>query len=266
MRTRNRACWAVAIAAGLALVAAGCTSSEPPKPKNKHKESSTSATSPPSRVDEPEPSEPAAAPETAPASNTAPAEDEPSATAPAKHPSRAKSEPRPAQPVEPPPPPEVAKVALSDEIRATCLVQVGDPMPDAELPDLSGKTQPLASLLGKKLTVVCFWTGKNLYALEELSDLTKDVAEPYAGKDVRVVGVSVGEAPEAAQSKFKLAEASFPNLVDRDGAFFAKVAKERLPRTYLLDAGGKILWFDVEYSRSTRRDLLRAIKVVLGEK
>ena len=34
---------------------------------------------------------------------------------------------------------------------------------------------------------------------------------------------------------------------------------------YLLDAQGKILWFDVEYSRSTREDLVQGIRVALGE-
>jgi hypothetical protein len=36
-----------------------------------------------------------------------------------------------------------------------------------------------------------------------------------------------------------------------------------LPRTYLLDSSGKILWFDLEYSRSTRRELNQAIRYVL---
>ncbi len=39
-----------------------------------------------------------------------------------------------------------------------------------------------------------------------------------------------------------------------------------MPRTYLVDSQGKILWFDMEYSRSTRRDLRDAIRVVLNTK
>jgi hypothetical protein len=37
-----------------------------------------------------------------------------------------------------------------------------------------------------------------------------------------------------------------------------------MPRTYLLDPTGKILWFDVEYSRSTRRDLSEALDAMVG--
>jgi hypothetical protein len=58
-------------------------------------------------------------------------------------------------------------------------------------------------------------------------------------------------------------------LLDSKGELFARIAKDPklkwMPRTYLLDAGGRILWFDVEYSRPMRRDLVEAIRVTLGE-
>ena len=60
-------------------------------------------------------------------------------------------------------------------------------------------------------------------------------------KGVRVVGINVGDAPEAVPSKLlKEAGVTFPNLLDPEGAFFAKVATDkRLPRIYLLDAAGQ---------------------------
>ena len=36
----------------------------------------------------------------------------------------------------------------------------------------------------------------------------------------------------------------FPNLLDADGKAFAQVGSEKLPRTFVLDPSGKILWFD----------------------
>jgi hypothetical protein len=62
------------------------------------------------------------------------------------------------------------------------------------------------------------------------------------------------------------AGATFPCLLDQKGAYFAQVAKDtRMPRIFLLDAAGKVLWFDVEYSRFSRRDLNRSIRVVLKD-
>ncbi|MHC4180112.1 MAG: hypothetical protein ACYSWU_21620, partial [Planctomycetota bacterium] len=58
------------------------------------------------------------------------------------------------------PPPTIPKVFLTEEQRKSCVVGVGEMMPDAELPDLGDKPQPVSGLRGQKLTVVCFWNGK----------------------------------------------------------------------------------------------------------
>jgi peroxiredoxin len=166
---------------------------------------------------------------------------------------------------EPPPPPTIPKVVMEDSLRTTCLVFVGDKMPDAELPDLEGKSHPLSALLGKKLSVVVFWSKENLYGLQELGDLSKDVIQPYADKGVAVVAVNVGDTAQAVRQAIDMAGAKLPVLLDTNGAYFARVAKERLPRTYVLDAEGKVLWFDTEYSESTSRGMLQTIRVALGE-
>ncbi len=58
----------------------------------------------------------------------------------------------------------------------------------------------------------------------------------------------------------------FPCLSDGKGQFLGRVCKDnKVPRVYLLDAKGKILWFDVEYSRATREDLVQGVRVALGE-
>ena len=161
---------------------------------------------------------------------------------------------------------------MSDAIRATCLVNVGDAMPEAELPDLAGNLHGLGSLYGPKLTVLCFWTvgtthKARLMATEALQDLMSDVAEPFGKKGVAVIGIDVGDPADEVKQHVAEAGATFPNLLDAKGELFAKIAKDRkmMPRTYLLDAGGRILWYDVEHSRAMRRDLVQAIRVALGE-
>jgi peroxiredoxin Q/BCP len=178
------------------------------------------------------------------------------------------SQPQPAakpQVEEPPPKPTIPQVGLSAELLATCVVKVGDRMPDAELPDPDGKPQSIASLKGKKLTVVFFWTADNPYSLGEVEDLNEDVARDYADKGVRLVGINHGDTSEKVRQKVKELALAFPVLMDPKNEYYAKVAREKVLRTYLLDADGKILWFDVEYSRSTHRDLLQAIDVALGK-
>jgi peroxiredoxin len=171
---------------------------------------------------------------------------------------------------EPPPPPTIPKVHLLEADRETCLVVVGDAMPEAELADLAGEKQALAGLRGEKLTLVFFWTSGDsefsaMRAQAALEDLQKDVHEPYAEKGVGVVAVNEGDTAESVKKLVDEAAAAFPNLLDTDGTLFAKVATKNLTRPYLLDAEGKILWFDLEYSSTTRDNLMQAIQVALGE-
>ena len=160
---------------------------------------------------------------------------------------------------------KLAEVKLSEVHAKLCAVKVGDTMPEIKLPDLSGNPTQLASLYGEKLTVVVFWSGNVAPAREELADLGPDVAVPHSGQGLKVVGIAVGETAESAQGRLEDAEAMYPNLIDTEGLAFSKVGTEKLPRTFLLDAQGKILWFDIEYSRSTRRELRDGIAFTLGE-
>lgn len=167
--------------------------------------------------------------------------------------------------VKEPTPTVVPVVTLSDELAATCLVKVGDPLPDGELADTTGKTQAISKLFGSKLTVLMTWNVESEYARESLEDLDADVAKPYADKGVKVIGVNLRNPVEKVRETVQAAGAAFPILLDAQGDYFAKLAKDKPLRTYLVDAQGKILWFDVEYSRSTRRELLQAVDAVVAK-
>lgn len=171
----------------------------------------------------------------------------------------------------PPPPLTIPKVGLTDSLLATCLVNVGDIMPDGEVRTADGGKILLKSQYGDKFTVVFFWAeGKSNYtrlsANSALQDLRTDIAEPFAAKGIKVIGVNVGDNPSSIQERLQQRGVKLPYYFDPDKAFFSKAATSMLPRIYLLDASGKIVWFDTEYSQATRRNLMQAIQVSLGEK
>lgn len=183
------------------------------------------------------------------------------------------SPPEAPKPVEPPPPPTIPKVLMEDALRSTFLVWLDEGLPEADLPDLQGKPHPIRSLLGKKLTIVVFWDSKRLSGLQELQDLAEGPAAAQADQGIAVVSIAVGETPETARRALPEAAAKLPVLLDADGAYFAKVAKpsdktaiDLLPRTYALDAAGKVLWLDAGYSEATSRGISRTTQVVLSEK
>jgi cytochrome c biogenesis protein CcmG, thiol:disulfide interchange protein DsbE len=297
MAWNPRQVWIAMLVAGFLVGSWGC---EPPKKTDKTpKEKVSNETSTPESTvnkDEESPLEPSEKPESIakkPSETPAITEDEnpPVVPAPkANAPEKSKVQPPDSAGVEPaakpaptaptktktakkslPPPATISKVSLTDKLRATCLVKVGDELPEVELAGLDGNKASLKSLHGDALTVVFFWNiGTTTFArqsvIEALGDMQKDVLEPFTAKDLKVVGINVGNKPEDVKKALETSGASYPNLLDPQGNFFRSVAMEKLPRVYLLDGSGKILWFDIDYARATRRELLTGIKAVLEGK
>ncbi|HVT27613.1 MAG TPA: TlpA disulfide reductase family protein [Lacipirellulaceae bacterium] len=156
----------------------------------------------------------------------------------------------------------IPKVLLSKQGEALCRVRVGDKMPAIALPQIGGSETKLDAFYGKKATVVVFWKSNRFMAQQELRDLGPEVIDRFGKEGVSVVGIAVKESEASAESVLKKAGAKFAILIDANGDAFAKVGSEKLPRTYLLDPQGKILWFDIEYSLATRRELKQALHVV----
>jgi peroxiredoxin len=164
-------------------------------------------------------------------------------------------------------PTTMPRVLLSKGDEAACKVKVGDVMPAIELPKLGGNDKTkLADLFGKKATVVVFWKGDRRMSQQQLADVATDVVEPFGKQGVSVVGVAVDESAKDVETTLKNSGATFPNLHDADGKAFAQLGNGRFPRTYLLDPSGKIVWFDIEYSLATRRELHQALRAMVGNK
>jgi peroxiredoxin len=166
--------------------------------------------------------------------------------------------------IEVPPPPVLPAtkpfIAFSAGHAATNLIKVGEAFPAATLPDTAGQRQELSKLFGQRLTVIVFWQFEHAYAESLLAELPLSVVKPHGAFGVSAIGVNVRDDAQAI-SRFAQEKAiAFPLLLDTDQTVYAKLATGRIPRVYLLDANGKVLWFDIEYSESTRRELENAIR------
>jgi hypothetical protein len=110
------------------------------------------------------------------------------------------------------------------------------------------------------LTVVLFWSGADRYAEQMLGDLEAQVRQPFAEAGLAVATVNVGDSPGEARRLAEAAGVEFPVLLDADGALWRQVSTGELPRVFLLDREGTILWFDIGFTRASRRTLATAIE------
>lgn len=162
-------------------------------------------------------------------------------------------------------PPEIPKLSITD--RETCIVFQGDPIPAATLPDLDGNSHRLQDLLGDKVTVILFWSSGDKRAVRALGYAGEKVPEfrkPHTEKEARLIGINVGDSPEAARKAVQSEGVEFINLLDEDASLFHHVATEGLPRVYLVDAEGKILWLEDQYRTTTEDALRQAMGAVLN--
>jgi hypothetical protein len=170
-----------------------------------------------------------------------------------------------AQTTTPPPAPAIPAVVLSEQHQELCVVKVGDAFPTLALTTLDGAEQPLPDMYGKRATVILFWHGNGWSTRAALRDLGPDIAEPLQKQGVTVISIAVNQPADATQAALEMSESKLTTLLDPEGKAFAQVGSEILPRVYLIDAAGKIVWFDLGYSHSTRRELKQAVEA-LAEK
>jgi len=161
--------------------------------------------------------------------------------------------------------PTIPRVWLSDGHAKQCKVGVGESFPDVKLPNLNGTMTDLVSLRGRKATVILFWHPDRWMARTALIDMQRDVASRFDPEQVSVVGIAVHQQASALPSILGEANVKFPQLVDSGGEALSQVGTFALPRIYVLDPAGTIVWFDIEYSEATRRELQQTLSVLTAE-
>jgi hypothetical protein len=154
------------------------------------------------------------------------------------------------------------EVVLTEAHASDCMVRVGDEFPEFRLPDLGGRARDYDELRGELLTVVAFWSSDRALAASLLAFLDERIAA-YADLGVSVVAVNVGDEPALVQELIQETIAAGENLLDPQRRLFSRVGRGHLPRVYLLDRDGRVLWFDIEFSRHTREQLEQAIQASL---
>jgi hypothetical protein len=153
----------------------------------------------------------------------------------------------------------VPPVLLTSNESGLCKLGVGDELPAIELPKLGGGEGKLAELFGEQATVVLFWTPDPWMSRTALADLQRDVVDGADPNAVAVVGVIVGGLANEVQADVAKSGARFTQLIDQEGKTLAECGSATLPRVYVLTSDKKIAWFDIEYSETTRRELLATL-------
>lgn len=143
------------------------------------------------------------------------------------------------------------------------LLKVGDTIPEIALTNLDGEPTTVAAPGENELLVLVFWDSNSAVSALELRWLERALA---ARDGVRVVAINRGEPAETVRAVVEKESLTYPVLLDTDGALFAHFATQTVPRTYLVGAGGEILWLEVTFQGlTTIKTLEQAIAAAQAE-
>lgn len=149
-----------------------------------------------------------------------------------------------------------------DDVEVTTLVNVGDVAPDFAVTMFDGRTIKLSELRGN-VVMVCFWATWCPPCRQELAHLQEGVIDQFAGEKFVVLPISRGEE-RAVVEKFIVDNGyKFGVGLDSDRAIYDLYASNYIPRTFIVDKEGKVVYRTAGYDEVIAQEVNAAITKAL---
>lgn len=132
-----------------------------------------------------------------------------------------------------------------DDLAETTLINAGDMAPDFTVEMLDGGKVTLSELQGKP-TLLIFWATWCPPCRLELSKLQEHIIDRY-GDSINVLPISRGEERAKVEGYISKMGYTFAVGLDGDQSIFNKYATNYIPRCFVIDANGKVLYSGVGY-------------------
>src|SRR5687767_4230495 len=153
----------------------------------------------------------------------------------------------------------LATINAADSEEQSTLTKVGDTAPDFTVKTTDGKEFKLSAQKGKPVLLNFFatWCGP---CLAELPHVEKEIWKKYKDRGLAVIVVGrEHEIPEVAEFQ-KKHQYSFVMAADPKRDAYGKYATQYIPRTYLVNKEGKIVFQSMGFNDADFKKLLAAIE------
>lgn len=148
-----------------------------------------------------------------------------------------------------------------DDLAETTLINAGDVAPDFTVEMLDGSKVTLSALQGKP-TLLIFWATWCPPCRLELSKLQEHIIDRYGDK-INVLPISRGEERAKVEEYISKMDYTFAVGLDGDQSIYRKYATNYIPRCFVIDAKGKVLYSGVGYDEAIAKEVEQNIEKAL---
>ncbi len=148
-----------------------------------------------------------------------------------------------------------------DDLAKTTLINAGDVAPDFTVEMLDGSKVTLSALQGKP-TLLIFWATWCPPCRLELSKLQEHIIDRYGDK-INVLPISRGEERAKVEEYISKMGYTFAVGLDGDQSIYRKYATNYIPRCFVIDAKGKVLYSGVGYDEAIANEVEQNIEKAL---
>ena len=142
------------------------------------------------------------------------------------------------------------------------VVKTGDKVPSFTTERFGGGSVSIESLAGK-VVLVNFWATWCPSCIQELAAVQKELLDKFKGADFVFLPISREDTPEKIESFMKAKGHKFPVYMDPDRKIYSLFATKYIPRNYLVDKSGKVVYIDKGYGPGHLENLAKQIEQLL---